>query len=327
VLGSVEFAGAQADEASLISVPPYHIAAVANCITNLYAGRRSVVLEQFSASEWLEVVRCEQITHALVVPTMLAKMMELAADELSAPSLRSLAYGGAPIPASVLERALVRWPHVDFVNAYGLTETSSTIALLGPDDHREAFASSDPQVRARLSSVGRPVPTIELQIRDDNGQPLPPGLPGRICVRGDQVSGEYAGSGSAVDEFGYFDTRDRGYLDAEDYLFILGRADDTIIRGAENIAPAEIEDVLLRHPDVQDAVVVGLPDEVWGERVAAAVVLRPGTSLDSEQLQAHVRDLLRASKTPDRIVFWTELPRTETGKLIRREALARIAAG
>jgi acyl-CoA synthetase (AMP-forming)/AMP-acid ligase II len=181
-------------------------------------------------------------------------------------------------------------------------------------------------VRARLSSVGVALPSITLAIRDDDGAELGANEPGRVWVRGEQVSGEYAETSSAVDGDGYFDTRDRGYLDEAGYLFILGRTDDTIIRGAENIAPAEIEDVLLRHPDVSDAVVVGLPDEVWGERIAAAVVLRDGAELGCEQLQAHVRERLRASKTPDRIVFWAELPRTETGKLIRREALARIAA-
>jgi acyl-CoA synthetase (AMP-forming)/AMP-acid ligase II len=230
------------------------------------------------------------------------------------------------MPPAVVESAMRRLRHVDFVNAYGLTETSSTIALLGPDEHREAFASADPAVRARLSSAGRPVATVELRIRDEAGQFLGPRLPGRIWVRGEQVSGEYAGAGTALDEQGYFDTRDRGYLDEDGYLFILGRADDTIIRGAENIAPAEIEDVLLRHPEVEDAVVVGVPDDVWGERVAAAVVLRAGSSLDGERLRTHVRERLRGSKTPDSIVFWAELPRTETGKLIRRDALARILA-
>jgi acyl-CoA synthetase (AMP-forming)/AMP-acid ligase II len=117
VLGSVEFGGAAADEASLVCVPPYHIAAVANCITNLYAGRRTVIAEQFIAKEWLETVRSEEITHGLVVPTMLAKLMELEDEQLAAPSLRAVAYGGAPIPRRVIERALAVWPDVGFVTA------------------------------------------------------------------------------------------------------------------------------------------------------------------------------------------------------------------
>jgi acyl-CoA synthetase (AMP-forming)/AMP-acid ligase II len=317
VLGSVEFASADETEAALVSVPPYHIAAVANVITNLYAGRRTLVLEAFTPAEWLRTVRDEAVTSAMVVPTMLARIIDSEEDR-SVPSLRSLSYGGAPMPAALIERALREWTGVGFVNAYGLTETSSTVALLGPDDHRAALESPDPAVRARLSSVGRPLPGIELEIRGPVGEPLGPGQPGRICVRGGQVSAEYAGLGRVVDDDGFFDTRDDGYLDADGYLFINGRTDDTIIRGAENIAPAEIEDVLLRHPAVLDAVVFGVPDQEWGQRIEAAVVPRPGASLDPADLREFTLRALRSSKTPDRFHLLDELPRTETGKLLRR---------
>ena len=317
VLGSVEFASADETEAALVSVPPYHIAAVANVITNLYAGRRTLVLETFTPDEWLRTVREEEVSSAMVVPTMLARIIGSEEDR-SVPTLRSLSYGGAPMPAALIERALREWTGVGFVNAYGLTETSSTVALLGPDDHRAAIESQDPAVRARLSSVGRPLPGIELEIRGPVGEPLGPGQPGRICVRGAQVSAEYAGLGRSVDDQGFFDTRDDGYLDQGGYLFISGRTDDTIIRGAENIAPAEIEDVLLRHPAVLDAVVFGVPDQEWGQRIEAAVVPRPGTDLDPADLREFTLQALRSSKTPDRFWLLEELPRTETGKLLRR---------
>ncbi len=317
VLGSVEFASAGETEAALVSVPPYHIAAVANVITNLYAGRRTLVLEAFTAREWLRTVREEEVTSAMVVPTMLARIID-SEDDRSVPSLRSLSYGGAPMPAALIERALREWTGVAFVNAYGLTETSSTVALLGPDDHRAAIESRDPAVRARLSSVGRPLPGIELEIRGPGGEALGPGQAGRICVRGAQVSAEYAGLGSAVDDRGFFDTRDDGFLDADGYLFVSGRTDDTIIRGAENIAPAEIEVVLLRHPAVLDAVVFGVPDQEWGQRIEAAVVPRPETDLDPADLRDFTLRALRSSKTPDRFWFLDALPRTETGKLLRR---------
>ncbi|MGV9867741.1 class I adenylate-forming enzyme family protein [Rhodococcus koreensis] len=324
VFGSVEFASAAPTDAALISVPPYHIAAVANAITSLYAGRRTIVLEQFNPHQWLAVARDEAVTNALVVPTMLARIVESDADK-TVPSLSSLAYGGAPMPAAVIEKALTMWPQIGFVNAYGLTETSSTIAVLGPDDHRAALAATDPAIRARLGSVGRIVPGIELEIRDETDALVPDGVPGSIWVRGEQVSAEYAGIGRAVDDRGFFNTRDHGHVDSDGYLFVGGRMDDTIIRGAENIAPAEIEDVILRHPAVLDVAVVGVPDEEWGQRIEAAVVVRPGTDADADDLRAHVRAALRGSKTPDRIVFWNELPRTETGKLVRRHVLDRIA--
>lgn len=323
VFGSVEFGSAAESDAALISVPPYHIAAVANAITSLYSGRRTLVLEQFAPTEWLDTVHREEITNALVVPTMLARIVEAAA-ETEIPSLRTLAYGGAPMPISVIEKAMQIWPHVDFVNAYGLTETSSTVAVLGPADHRAAAASHDPIVRARLGSVGRPVPGVDLQIRDDDGHVLTAGQHGTIWIRGEQVSAEYAGIGKALDEHGYFNTRDHGCFDADGYLFVGGRNDDTIIRGAENIAPAEIEDVLLRHPAVLDAAVVGVPDEEWGQRIEAVIVLRPDADAGADDLRAHVRTTLRSSKTPERILFWPDLPRTETGKLIRRTVLERI---
>jgi acyl-CoA synthetase (AMP-forming)/AMP-acid ligase II len=325
VLGTVEFGAADPTDAALMSVPPYHIAAVSNALTNLFAGRRVLVLENFTPGAWLQLVRSERVTQAMVVPTMLARILDEGTDR-AVPSLRSLAYGGAPMPARVIERALREWPHVDFVNAYGLTETSSTITVLGPEEHRAALAAEDPAVRARLASAGRAVPGIEIEVRDELGSPVPAGASGLIWVRGEQVSGEYAGSGPALDERGFFCTRDQGRLDDDGYLFVEGRVDDTIIRGAENIAPAEIEEVLLRHPDVADAVVVGVPDEEWGQRIEAAVVVTPGSGLTAEELRAYARASLRGSKTPDRIAFWAELPRTVTGKLLRRDVVAALAA-
>jgi acyl-CoA synthetase (AMP-forming)/AMP-acid ligase II len=323
VLGTVEYGSAAPADASLVTVPPYHIAAVASVLTNLYAGRRVVVLEHFAPQSWIDMVESESITNALVVPTMLGRILQVG-EGRELPSLRSLAYGGAPMPMKTVERALRAWPHVDFVNAYGLTETSSTISVLGPDDHRAALVNADPTARARLGSVGKVLPTIEVEIRGPGGELAQPGETGRIFVRGDQVSAEYAGSGKNLDDDGFFDTRDDGFLDVDRYLFISGRADDTIIRGAENIAPAEIEEILLEHPAVADAVVVGVPDDDWGQRIEAAVVVSEGIVVDVDDLKDHVRTQLRGSKTPDNIVFWDELPRTETGKVVRRDALARL---
>jgi acyl-CoA synthetase (AMP-forming)/AMP-acid ligase II len=223
------------------------------------------------------------------------------------------------MPRPVLERALRIFPATGFVNAYGLTETASSVAVLSPDDHRAAMASADPATRDRLGSVGRALPGIEFQIRADDGQILGTGQSGLVFVRGEQISGEYGGE-SVLDEGGWFPTRDRGRLDADGYLFIEGRADDTIIRGGENIAPAEIEDVLLSHPGISEAAVVGVPDPEWGQRLVAVVV---GAG-DQAELRQFVKDRLRSAKTPDEIVFRAELPKTETGKLLRRALLAEL---
>ncbi|MDZ7675382.1 MAG: fatty acid--CoA ligase family protein [Acidimicrobiales bacterium] len=145
-------------------------------------------------------------------------------------------------------------------------------------------------------------------------------------MRGEQVSGEYVGKGTSLDEAGWFPTRDRGWLDDDGYLFIEGRGDDTIIRGGENVAPAEIEEVLLDHPDIAACAVVGVPDDEWGQRIAAAIVVRDGSSLDEAAVQDFARQSLRGAKTPDTVAFVDELPYTETGKLLRRVVLSDVFA-
>jgi len=327
VLGSVEFGAADPADTGLVSVPPYHVAGIAALLSATYSGRRVVQLPRFSPERWLELARTERVTHAFVVPTMLARIVEglEAAGSAELPQLRALSYGGGKMPLAVIERAMRLFPKADFANAYGLTETSSTITLLGPEDHRHAAASRDPALRRRLVSVGRALPSVEIEIRDVEGRAVPAGEPGEIHVRGEQVSGEYLGSGRRVSDDGWFATRDAGWLDAEGFLFLEGRIDDVIVRGGENLSPGEIEDVLLEHPAVVDAAVVGIPDPEWGEAVAAAVVLRDGRRADEAELQEWVRKRLRSSRTPERIAFVHELPYNETGKLLRRAVRAELA--
>jgi acyl-CoA synthetase (AMP-forming)/AMP-acid ligase II len=320
VIGTVEFGGARRNDVALVSVPPYHVAGLANLLSNLYLGRRIAYLSQFDAAAWVAAVRRERATHAMVVPTMLARIADvLAVDGGGLPSLRALSYGGARTPPAVLRRVMDLLPEVALTNAYGLTETSSTIAVLSPADHRAA-RGGDPEAVERLTSAGRVLPTVEVQVRG------PEGAPGDIWVRGEQVSGEYAGREAVVDAEGWFPTRDRGWVDEEGYLFIEGRSDDTIIRGGENIAPAEIEEVLLRHPGIDQCAVVGVPDEEWGQCIAAAVVAVPGAALDPVAVKDHARRYLRSSKTPDLVLFVDQLPYTDTGKLLRRVVQADIVA-
>lgn len=326
IMGTVEFDSAQPGDAALICVPPYHIAGVSAALSNLYAGRKMVYLSAFDADEWVRLVDTEGVTSATVVPTMLDRIVgALENSSTTLPTLRTLAYGGSKVALPLVRRALRLLPHVGFVNAYGLTETSSTIAVLGPEDHRDAFGSDDPLVARRLGSVGRPVPSVEVQIRADDGTVLGPDEPGELYVRGEQVSGRYTGIGSVLDAEGWFPTKDIAYLNADGYLFIGGRSDDTIIRGGENIAPAEIEDVLVEHPQVRDCAVVGAEDAQWGQSIVAVVVPAPGPAPDVEDLRAFVRAHLRGSRTPDRVVFRSELPTNATGKVLRRELVEQLS--
>lgn len=312
ILGTVDYGCAGEDEALLLAVPPFHIAGVSAVLSSVYSGRRMVVLPAFSAEAWLAAARDERVTHAFVVPTMLARIVDAldAEPRLRPPGLRHLAYGGARMPLPVLERALAHFPDTDFVNAYGLTETSSTIAVLGAEVHRAA-AQGDARARERLGSVGVPMPGIELRIVGADGSPAPTGVPGELFLRGPQVAGD-------TDAEGWFATGDQATLDDGGFLFVHGRHDDTIIRGGENIAPGEVEDALMRHPHITAACVVGVPDAEWGERVEAAVVVREGVDFDAESVRDWTRERVGTLKTPARIHVVDELPVTATGKVVRR---------
>jgi long-chain acyl-CoA synthetase len=321
ILGSVEFMGAAEEQATLVSVPPYHIAGISAVMSSIYACRRIVQLPSFDAMDWLNLCSQEQVTNAFVVPTMMTRIIdELEQENFSSDrlgSLTAIAYGGGKMPLPVIERALDLLPEVSFTNAYGLTETSSTVTLLDPDDHREAFNHDDLAIRSRLGSVGKALPSIEIEIRDESGNKLDHNQAGEIYVRGPQVSGEYLERNALIED-GWFPTRDAGYIDEHGYLYLSGRADDVIVRGGENISPAEIEDVLYQHSSISDVAAVAVPSEQWGEAIALAVVLKPGAELAEEDIRSLIRSKLRSSRLPEVIQFSQELPYNEAGKLLRR---------
>jgi fatty-acyl-CoA synthase len=325
VMSTVEFLGSEEDEAALVSVPPYHIAGISAILTSAYGGRRIVYLPAFTPEAWVELAARERVTNAMVVPTMLDRILDVMAKTgETLPHLRALSYGGGRMPEPTIARALTMLPNVAFVNAYGLTETSSTVALLGAEDHRTAIESDDPLVRRRLGSVGQPLPSIELEIRDPEGKALGPNQSGEIHVRGDQVSGEYLHKKAIADD-GWFATNDGGWLDDDGYLYVEGRLDDVIVRGGENISPGEIEDILRQHDSIADVAVLGLPDDQWGERIVAVIVCHDGGA-DCDALAALVRGQLRSTKTPEAWFVRDELPYNETGKLLRRVLKAELTA-
>ena len=323
LFNTVEFVSADEKDSTLISTPAYHIAGMGALLSNFYAGRRMNYLSAFTPEDWVDLVSRDGITNVMLVPTMLARIVDhLAVNPVELSRLRTIAYGGAKMPLPLIEKALDLLPDIDFVNAYGLTETSSTIALLGPEDHREAL--EDPAKRVRLTSVGRPVPGVEVNIRDEFGNEVPEDTEGILWVRGPQVSGKYINSAGGTTEDGWFITGDRARL-REGYLYIEGRSDDMIIRGGENVSPAEIEDVLHELPSVEEAAIIGLPDEEWGELICAVLVVKAGAQLSEDDVIEHCRARLRGSKTPDAVVFSEELPRTHTGKLLRRDLKAMFS--
>lgn len=322
VLNTVQAGSAAAHEATLVAVPPYHIAGVAGVLSNVYRGRRLVIMPQFAPRRWLELVRREGVTHAMVVPTMLSRILDELeqSPDLMPMTLTSLAYGGSKASASLVNRALRMLPSsVGLVNAFGLTETSSTVTMLGPEDHRTAFDSDDPAARARLASAGRPVPGVEIRVVSEDGEPLGPGEEGELWVRGAQVAAAGENDSASVDDQGWLHTKDLGYFDDAGYLFVLARTDDLIIRGGENITPQEIRRILEAHPAVRDAAIVGIPDEEWGHVIGALVV--GDRSASEAELQAWVRARLAGFKVPEVIAWCEELPYNDMGKVVRSRAV------
>ena len=330
VLESADVADGGERGATLLSVPLYHVAGLSSMLVSVYGGRRILLMKQFDAADWLRRAGEQRPTHAFLVPTMLRKLLNepaFAATDVS--SLEAVSYGAAPMPLSTISLALDRFPgHVSFTGAYGMSETTSTVTVLSPEDHQRRPGESDEDRTRRLTSVGKPVAGVDLRVRTDEAATAAPREVGEVFVRTGRAMTGYWGAQAdstkgTIDSEGWLSTGDLGYLDEEGYLFLVGRRGDMIVRGGENIAPEEVEQTLLSHPDVLDAGVVGLPDEEWGERVGAAVVLRKDSSTSPADLNAHCRQLA-SFRRPEVLILAEELPRTSTGKLLRRELLPII---
>lgn len=329
VVGTTDAADGTDRGRTVLAAPMYHIAGLASLLNSTYTGRSVILLPQFDTPAWLTAVERFGATSGFLVPTMLARLLDdpgFSPGRLS--SLESITYGAAPMPPAVIRRAIEMFPpSVSFSGSYGQTETTSTVTVLDPDDHRLTGTPSEvEQRRRRLRSVGRPVSDVELRVVDEHGVEVRSGVVGEVWLRTSRtMAGYWRREGDphtqALDEDGWIRTGDVGYLDDQGYLFLEGRTGDLIIRGGENISPEEIEAALYEHPDVLDAGVAGIPDTVWGERVMAAVVMRPGSAADEETLLAFCGDRLASFKRPNRIIAMATLPRTSTGKLLRRDLI------
>ncbi len=330
VTANVELADGTPRGTALLCVPLYHIAGATNIMTSLFTGRRLVLLRQFDAKAWLEAVECERVTHAFLVPTMVKQLIDhpqFTQHDLS--SLQNLSYGGAPMPFPVIRRAIEMFPHtVGFVNAFGQTETTSTLTVLGPEDHRLDGPPQQVELRLkRLKSIGRPLPDVELKVVGDDGAELPNGQIGELWVRTPRIMKGYGSGGvlSSPLQDGWLPTHDMGWRDDDGYIFLAGRKDDMIIRGGENIAPAEVEAVLYSHPGVEEAAVIGMPDVEWGQRVAAIVVPRAGVVLSAEDVADFCRQRLASFKKPEVIHFLDALPKNPLGKILKKDLRAQLS--
>jgi len=326
VLENVTPADPETSEKNLLTVPLYHVAGMQAMLAAVYGGRTIVLMKQFEVKEWLETVQREKATRAMLVPTMLKNIIDnpdFSGYDLS--SLQVITYGAAPMPFDVITRAIKVMPGVKFINAFGQTETASTITMLSPDDH--VIEGTDEQKQKKLerlqSSIGKPLADVEVRIVDDNWQEVPAGQTGNIVARGQRVmSGYWQDEQKTKNAFttdGWLITGDRGWMDEDGYIFLAGRGDDMIIRGGENISPEEIENVLYSNPKIEEAAVIGIPDPEWGQVPRAVVVLKKNEKATEEEIVEYCRERLASFKRPRSVVFVDELPRNALGKMLKKK--------
>lgn len=300
----------------LYPFPLCHIAGYA-LLGQHMSGSPVALMSAYSPKEWMRMVDELAITGTALAPTMINMLLnDPEIDNYRLDSLTSLGYGASSIPAQVLRRAIERFGPI-FTQGFGMTELSGNIIFMSKADHVRA-AKDSPEL---LSAAGRIGALADVRIVDEDGADCPIGEPGEIVVRGDQVlSGYWNRPEANAESFrdGWFHTGDMARMDEEGFVYIVDRKKDMIVSGAENVYPREVEEVLFRHPAVAEAAVFGIPDEHWGERVVAAVVLREGEQTDEAVLDALCREQLAGYKRPRVWYFVDEIPKNVSGKVLKR---------
>jgi acyl-CoA synthetase (AMP-forming)/AMP-acid ligase II len=314
------------DDVLVFPFPLDHVSAVTP-LQLFMVGAKVVLPDRFAPDHLLRLLAEHGGTITTLAPTMLVKVLDyLEAEPVKLPRLRLVMYGAAAMTAAVLARATSVFGPI-LTQGYGMTEAATNIAVLAPAEHAALL-----RARGTIgTAVGRPLPLIEIRVIDEDGAAVPRGAVGEVSLRGEQVCDRYRGVDVAVSHpGGWFHTGDVGLVDDEGFLHVVGRRKDVINTGGEKVYPPEIEEVLLRHPAVREAAVLGMPDPLWGERVCAFVVFNEGAPVVDAELANHCARYLSPFKRPKQIERVCDLPRTSTGK-IRKQALAdlvteRIAA-
>ncbi|MEO8449999.1 MAG: long-chain-fatty-acid--CoA ligase [Gemmatimonadota bacterium] len=307
-----------AGERALVVMPMFHAGAASLVFSGIVHNGTLVIHEDFDPERVVGSLERDDIGLANFVPAMIqACLLEVPElDRRTFPKLRTIFYGASPIAEEVLRRAMAAF-RCDFYQAYGLTEASVVLTMLTAEDHERALGGA-PEL---LRSAGRPVPGTEIRIVDAEGRDCPLGEPGLVMARGPQMMRGYWANEAATRSAlagGWLRTGDIGALDAEGYLFLHDRANDTIVTGGENVYPCEVESALFDHPAVADAAVIGIPDDRLGEAVHAVVVLRAGAAGGADELIAHCRTRIGGYKIPRTVEIVAELPRNSTGKVLKR---------
>lgn len=319
-------AAARPEDVFLHVAPMFHSAEL---VANPYvlAGAAQVYLPKFSAGTMLEAIERYGVTSTLLTPTMIIMALEEPEfDRYDLSSLRQVIYGSSPMAVEWIEKALRRFKGVEFIQAYGLSETSPILTMLSMTEHQEAIEAGALDL---LKSVGRPVPGVDMKIVDPSGAEVPTGKPGEVIVRAPNVAKGYLKRPEETAEAfrgEWFGTGDIGYVDDQGRLYLLDRMKDMIITGGENVYSLEVEAILYQHPKVHECAVIGIPDERYGEALLAAVVPSPGETLTGDEIIEHCRGRIGGYKIPRHYVFLDELPKSAMNKVLKHE-LRRIFGG
>jgi long-chain acyl-CoA synthetase len=319
--------GLGTDSTSLVAMPLFHIGGGGWLLAGVAVGATNVLVREIVPAALVELIERERITHAFLVPAVLQFMLAVPGiEERDFSALRTFLYGASPISEQVLATS-VRTFGCEFVQAYGLTETTGTVVILPAADHDPSGPN-----RHRLRAVGLAVPGSEVRVVDTvTGEDVAQGEVGEIWIRSPMVMKGYWNLPEATEDAirpgGWFRSGDAGYLDEDGYLYMYDRVKDMIVSGGENVYPAEVENVLMSHPGVADVAVIGIPSERWGETPRAMVVRAPGSEVTEQQLIAHAKEHLATFKCPTSVEWVEALPRNPSGKVLKKDLRAPFWAG
>ncbi len=290
---------------------------------SIFVGAKVVLFDHFDVLEYLRAAEREKVTRLSSVPTVLYSLIHSEyIDDFDLHTVRTIGYGSAPMPQNLIEMTIERLNGCDFMQSYGMTEMGATVTILSPEDHLKDHYK-------HLGSVGKPIPGVRLRIVGEDGQDCPVNDVGEIVLKGYNMMLEYwrmpEETGTVLKD-GWYYSGDMGFVDEDGFLTITGRKKDLIITGAENVYPAEVEQVLERHEAVAAVCVFGLPDPYWGERVTACVVRKEGHRVTSEELRTYCRGLIAGYKIPKQVEFADSLPVNSLGKVDKKELIRRFTA-
>jgi len=308
----------------LHAAPMFHLADGSQTYALTWVGGTHVIVPAFDAATVLETIEREGVTRTVLVPTMINMVVHHpTAHAYDLSSLRQILYGASPMPEKLQRTAMELIPSCDWVQGYGMTETSPMVTAMSAEDHRRGMMGDEPYA-SRLRSAGTPIVGVQAEIRRPDGALADVGEIGEIWIRGPNIMAGYWNrpeeTAAALPGDGWFRSGDMAFSDKDAYLYIVDRAKDMIISGGENVYSTEVENVIYEHPAVIEAAVIGVPDEKWGERIHAVVVISAGATVDQDELIDHCRQRIARFKAPRSVEFRLDpLPKSGSGKILKRD--------